>query len=1252
MKRILSLLLLVFLVSCDNSPGSFNIIFKWKEGHKPDLTAKDYYAFATYEEWTGEKSSFPEEIDSNSKSLDQAGPAKLGSSESLEFDNLSYGTNRFVRVLIWDNSKKTGTPLFAGISELFDFSESDRKKNVNISVEITAAPGVDTDGDESFSLTIVKDGEQIEKVNNSEVTLLITAENAEKVIIANDPGFNKGMTEIELSKMKKISGNTYEFEKWNITEGYDPVVDGVYTVFAKSRNSMGYESKTKSAEIVLDTTGPRLMSTLISRVPDFAPARDSENKIIYLSRTDPFNDEPVKVEVTLFSDELLSHAEIAGFEDGETAFSENEIFFSKTVISQDSAGEYVLFVKMKDELGNESENEIEWKIIITDTETVPEYSINMDNILYKRDPWGSGENDFTPVFSLSGEHITDDDHIVAVIVYSSINQLAGSAFLNDEKSFNIPRLSSGNIAEMFIYPVTSSGVKLDPLKVTEVEWTGTFTGKKPYSTNENPNIIKIVSDFKRALHQNRSSEPADVSKLSTVSQPISVSGKRKWQKAICEEFPHEIYSHDINFDSSRGVLVMFGGYGRKETWEFDGKCWEKASLLSSAPFPREGGRIAYNTKDGKTVLFGGHRSGGMMSNEIWEYDGTKWVDLTPSPLPAGWPPIRSHHGWDYNSRTGKFILFGGSFKNDLWEWNGSSFKKLTVADSPSPRTSTDIVYDSKRNVFVLFGGYTFDGYSDETWEFDGLNWVEKKPSLKPPARLDHAAAYDAKREKIVIFGGQDKSDTRLSDTWEWDGMNWVQIITVNSPAPQREAAMNFDPLSEKMVLNGTVGSLLNDSGTWFYDGTDWTPLLKTASPMPRMDMGAAFDRKRDVTVIFGGYNKTQFMIGDTWEWDGREWTEITASTKPSPRYGSRMAFDTNSEKVALFGGYDNAFRNDLWHFDGTAWVQEEHAESIEPVSQHAVADFTNPSGILLFGGISDRAENSGVISDLWNHSSTGFYQYVQDSGGWPERRTHHSMSYDREREVAVVYGGYYYDPDYRIELDETWEFDGSSWKQIYPAENPGKRSRHSSVYDSKRKTVLIFGGSTGIEMNDSWEWDGSEWKELDLEEFPPAVTDSALVYDEKRGKTVLFGGSDENYEFVNKTWELDSFDADKHPAILISVPLKSVFSDNTTLLSITFLVNGGGSGYSDNLSEINGFKVLAWKNGTWDEVASGTGSFNVTEIVEFTINDPEILENLLFGPDNTVNLALIPLQSNGTSGKTSTISIDYFEAKVRYSLKD
>ncbi|HSW61414.1 MAG TPA: kelch repeat-containing protein, partial [bacterium] len=751
-----------------------------------------------------------------------------------------------------------------------------------------------------------------------------------------------------------------------------------------------------------------------------------------------------QVEITLFSNENLSHAEITGFKNGETLFSENEIHLIKIIGADDSAGEYTFTATMKDELGNESSCDIDWKIVIEDKESVPEYLINMENILYKRNPWGSQDSDFTPVFSLSGKNITGDDDIVAIVVYSSINQLAGSAFLDDEKSFEIARLSSGNIGEMYVYPVTFSGVKLEALKVKQVEWTATLTGKVPYSTNENPNVIKTVTDFNHSLFQKNEFEPVDVSNLSTVDKFISVSGKRKWEKGICKEFPPEIYSHDIAFDSTRGVLVMFGGYGRRDTWEFDGKCWKKASLISSAPFPREGGRIAYSTKNGKMLLFGGHKSGGMMSNDIWEYDGIKWVDLTPSPLPSDWPPIRSHHGWDYNSGTGKFILFGGSFKNDIWEWNGTAFKKITVADSPSPRTATDIVYDSTRNVFVLFGGYTFDGYSDETWEFDGTDWKEIKPAQKPPARIDHAAAYDAKREKIVIFGGQDESNIRLSDTWEWDGLNWKQIVTANSPAPQREAAMSYDPLSEKMVLNGIVGSLLNDSGTWFYDGTDWTPLTKTVSPLARMDMGAAFDRKRGMTVIFGGYHKTEYMMDDTWEWDGRKWTEIVTLQKPSPRYGSRMAFDNYFQKVALFGGYDNEFKNDLWHFDGNNWEKKEHTDPVEPVSQHAFTDFLSPSGILIFGGISNRIENDGVISDLWNHSSSGFYQYVQGSGDWPERRTHHSMSYDREREVAVVYGGYYFDPDYRIELDETWEFDGSSWKQIYPAENPGKRSRHSS----------------------------------------------------------------------------------------------------------------------------------------------------------------------------------------------------------------
>ena len=43
---------------------------------------------------------------------------------------------------------------------------------------------------------------------------------------------------------------------------------------------------------------------------------------------------------------------------------------------------------------------------------------------------------------------------------------------------------------------------------------------------------------------------------------------------------------------------------------------------------------------------------------------------------------------------------------------------------PSARYLTDVAYDLRRNVLVLFGGGARDSATlyDDTWEFDGSSW--------------------------------------------------------------------------------------------------------------------------------------------------------------------------------------------------------------------------------------------------------------------------------------------------------------------------------------------------------------------------------------------------------------------------------------------------------------------------------------------------------------------------------------------------
>src|SRR5262249_25412498 len=54
-------------------------------------------------------------------------------------------------------------------------------------------------------------------------------------------------------------------------------------------------------------------------------------------------------------------------------------------------------------------------------------------------------------------------------------------------------------------------------------------------------------------------------------------------------------------------------------------------------------------------------------------------------------------------------------------------------------------------------------------------------------------------------------------------------------------------------------------------------------------------------------------------------------------------------------------------------------------------------------------------------------------------------------------------------LDDTWEYDGSDWRQLTIAPAPERREGHALVYDIARGRALMFGGLGVSFLNDTVE---------------------------------------------------------------------------------------------------------------------------------------------------------------------------------------
>jgi hypothetical protein len=104
--------------------------------------------------------------------------------------------------------------------------------------------------------------------------------------------------------------------------------------------------------------------------------------------------------------------------------------------------------------------------------------------------------------------------------------------------------------------------------------------------------------------------------------------------------------------------------------------------------------------------------------------------------------------------------------------------------------------------------------------------------------------------------------------------------------------------------------------------------------------------------------------------------------------------------------------------------------------------------------------------------------------------------------VVVLFGG----ADADGPVGDTWQWDGSTWTQRFPASNPTARGGHRLAYDAARAVTVLFGGYDDLRgyLGDTWEL------ENDLPEIlqPPGdltvcSSDSAVFAVEAAGTGVL-----------------------------------------------------------------------------------------------------------------------------------------------------
>ena len=318
----------------------------------------------------------------------------------------------------------------------------------------------------------------------------------------------------------------------------------------------------------------------------------------------------------------------------------------------------------------------------------------------------------------------------------------------------------------------------------------------------------------------------------------------------------------------------------------------------------------------------------------------QWNQMSPTTQPAA----RTAAGMACNPFTNTLMLFGGyggtgtgTMFNDTWSYDGANWTQLTPPTSPTAKFYMDIVYDSSRGVFVMYGGnatYTSPGVN-ETWEFDGATWTQRFPATNPGNLGLHAMVFDAVRNRVVLYGGMPGGNPIVDSnrTWEYDGTNWTQRFPANNPGRLEAHSMCFHAGIGSTILFGGVDATNgvfppDNDKTWAYDGTNWTELPIAGSRPPLRERARmAYDPLRGVCVLTGGMHYSNGQPrNDTWELrlNGTTWTWTQVPTPSVPanfyRFNSTLAFMLGDGSMVQFGGMrgSSTYYGDTWKYENPA----------------------------------------------------------------------------------------------------------------------------------------------------------------------------------------------------------------------------------------------------------------------------------------------------------------------------------------------
>jgi hypothetical protein len=294
---------------------------------------------------------------------------------------------------------------------------------------------------------------------------------------------------------------------------------------------------------------------------------------------------------------------------------------------------------------------------------------------------------------------------------------------------------------------------------------------------------------------------------------------------------------------------------------------------------------------------------------------------------------------------------------------------------------------------------------------------------------------------------------------------------------------------------------------------NWRDITPAEGPGERMDPAIAYDHVREMTVMFGGSNRTTNVFSnETWLFDGASWHLQDPAARPPARGGAGMAFfptSVGSGESVLFGqGASAGGPGETWIWNGETWAHKLTVPA-PPTRQYPAMVYDEArENIVLFGG-----QAGATLNDTWIYNGVQWTLMTTHPSSTPPARHQAAMGFDRNTGKVILFGGWSLLNG--SALGDTWSWDGTQWTREFPVHSPEPVGAAEIAWDGSE--LVLFGGASGDAgvntqvRRETWTWNGTDWVDQDplrtLNPKPPGRFRFGMVYDSVRGETVLFEGA-------------------------------------------------------------------------------------------------------------------------------------------------